>query len=233
MSDRLGPGGKLATGGHIRSTNGRYLAIIQGDGNLVVYADRKAIWASNTNGKGASTLVNQTDNNLVVYDGSGHPTWASNTNGKGSGSTTLIMQNDGNLVLYDGASHPLWASGTNRESKHRDHTFNPYGIAENEELRSENGRFRAVVQSDGNFVLYKDGSTPIWATGTNGKGRQPYRVEVQSDGNVVLYEGGGSAPWATGTNGKASDVKFIVQDDGNLVLYHGTTPLWASGTNGK
>jgi len=233
MADRLHPGAKLGAGGHIRSTNGRYLAIIQGDGNLVVYADRDPIWASNTAGKGPSTLVNQTDNNLVVYDQNGHPTWSSGTNGKGSGSTTLIMQNDGNLVLYDGSSHALWASGTNREAKHRHHIFNPYAIGEGENITSPNGRFRAVVQSDGNFVLYKDGSHPIWASNTNGKGRGPYRVEAQNDGNLVLYDGTGAATWASGTNGKASDVKLVVQDDGNLVLYQGSSPLWASGTNGK
>ena len=52
----------------------------------------------------------QSDGNLVVYSGSGHALWASNTNGH-SGSS-FFMQDDGNLVIYDANGHAIWATNT-------------------------------------------------------------------------------------------------------------------------
>jgi cell wall-associated NlpC family hydrolase len=55
----------------------------QGDGNLVIYApDRRVVWASRTNGKGAGRLVLQSDGNVVLYNTStGQATWTTYTNG--------------------------------------------------------------------------------------------------------------------------------------------------------
>lgn len=91
--------------------------VFQGDGNLVLYRgsgeDADALWASGTNGKGASKLAFQSDGNLVLYTSRGGkdvPIWASDTAGRGV--ATLSLQDDGNLVLYDGAGKPHWASST-------------------------------------------------------------------------------------------------------------------------
>jgi hypothetical protein len=94
-------------------------------------------------------------------------------------------------------------------------------------LVSGDGRFRAVMQEDGNFVIYK-GNAAIWATGA-GKGK--YLV-FQTDGNVVIYrsEGFVDPGWATGARG----VRFVMQSDGNLVLYDASNrPTWASNTAGR
>jgi hypothetical protein len=40
----------------------------------------------------------QADGNFVLYDGSGHPVWATGTNGKNNG--VLTVQEDGNVVIY-------------------------------------------------------------------------------------------------------------------------------------
>lgn len=152
----------------------------------------------------------------------------------GNGRVVLIMQADGNLVLYredDGV--PLWASNT-------------WGTPAT----------HAVMQTDGNFVVYDDAGKPYWATGTWG---QPGNwLVLQNDGNLVLYNHSGTAVWATNTaqnwppvsdrlrpgqqlhtneelisaNGK---VKLIMQDDGNLVLYRtdDNVALWASNTYGE
>jgi hypothetical protein len=59
---------------------GGAVAVMQGDGNLVVYDRRnKALWASGTNGHSGATLAVQNDGNLVVYGPGQHPVWASNT----------------------------------------------------------------------------------------------------------------------------------------------------------
>jgi hypothetical protein len=57
----------------------------QSDGNLVVYSHNlfgtRAIWASNTAGKGATRLSLQDDGNLVMYTASGKALWATHTSG--------------------------------------------------------------------------------------------------------------------------------------------------------
>lgn len=102
---------ELRQGEALVSRNGRFQAIMQQDGNFVVYEAGRPLWASNTNGSGASTVVMQDDGNLVVYAPGGNPKWASDTCGRPA--SHLIMQDDGNLVLYNDGQ-PLWASGTNR-----------------------------------------------------------------------------------------------------------------------
>ena len=117
-----GPG--LAANQQLLSRNGRYRAIMQNDGNFVIYDSTNPIWASHTNGQGFApySLLMQTDGNLVVYAYLNRcapnvpcvPTWASNKNGKGVAPYILIMQNDGNLVAYDTTLTPTWASSTSR-----------------------------------------------------------------------------------------------------------------------
>lgn len=104
------------------------------------------------------------------------------------------------------------------------------------DLRAYNGNggyYDAIMQTDGNFVIY-DGP-PIWASGTNGKGVGPYRLVMQTDGNLVIYDSGGRATWATGTNGKGVAPYLLkMQTDRNLVIYDSnSSPIWASGTQGK
>ena len=55
-------------------------AIMQRDGNFVVYTEGKALWASNTNGRGFNYLKLQDDGNLVIYSKiTNIPRWASGT----------------------------------------------------------------------------------------------------------------------------------------------------------
>ncbi|HEV2060317.1 MAG TPA: hypothetical protein VGR11_13255 [Solirubrobacteraceae bacterium] len=56
---------------------------------------------------------------------------------------------------------------------------------------------RAVMQGDGNFVLYHQGWTPLWSSGTYGNPGS--YIVMQNDGNLVIYNPGGRALWATGT----------------------------------
>jgi hypothetical protein len=100
------------------------------------------------------------------------------------------------------------------------------GLRPGEQVFSPDGRFRLILQTDGNLVLYgPDGAR--WASGTWGRAVD-YAV-MQVDGNLVLY-GAGLAVWATGTNGRRG-AYLAMQSDGNLVLYTGATAVWATGTN--
>ena len=86
------------------------------------------------------------------------------------------MQDDGNLVLYDlnlgqGA---IWASNT-------------YNMAVSQ----------AVMESDGNFVIYGY-PDPIWATNTNYQ--DGAFIVLQDDGSLVIY---GTTPiWASNIEDK-------------------------------
>ena len=171
-------------------------AVMQTDGNLVVYAGGTARWASGTHGEPGAIAAVQSDGNLVVYRG-GAARWASGSSARptpgcssqwlGSGQTLhagdavtscdgrfqLVMQADGNLVMYQHGVGAVWATGTHGH-----------------------GATRATMQDDGNLVLYTAANHAVWASGTHG---QPgAALAVQSDGNLVIY-GVGRALWASGT----------------------------------
>jgi hypothetical protein len=51
----------------------------------------------------------------------------------------------------------------------------------------------AVMQGDGNFVLYGDSSTALWDTGTSESGAY---LALQNDHNLVVYSSSHCALWA-------------------------------------
>lgn len=106
----LAPNTTLAPGQSIGSDNGRYVLIMQGDGNLVYYrtTDWVPRWNSQTQSPGAFAPM-QGDGNLVVYTSAGTPIWNSQTSG--NPGAYLAAQDDGNLVIY-GNGRALWHIGT-------------------------------------------------------------------------------------------------------------------------
>jgi hypothetical protein len=113
----------------------------------------------------------------------------------------LAMQTDGNLVLYH-HSTAIWQTRTTWKGVYC-YTFSIVGrvclYAQGE---------RAVMQTDGNFVIYgtlyllDNGrwsplayNHPLWSTGTSCPGAS---LAIQNDGNMVIYHNG-VAVWNTGT----------------------------------
>jgi hypothetical protein len=88
---------------------------------------------------------------------------------------------------------------------------------------SADGRYRLIMQSDGNLVLYgPDGAA--WNSQSNSAGS--FAI-LQDDGNFVVYGPSGST-WDAGTTGRGG-TRLIVQNDGNLVLYtDGGSAVWSS-----
>lgn len=145
----------------------------------------------------------------------------------GNGRYSLRYQPDGNLVVYAGNA-PVWASGT-----------------------AGQGVGRAVLQGDGNLVIYNGSNQPLWASGTSGNPGSS--LAVQDDGNVVIYRSNHTPSWATNTIQNASILvrgqainpgqsvtssngryKLTYQTDGNLVIYNAANqPVWSSGTLGR
>lgn len=96
-------------------------------------------------------------------------------------------------------------------------------------LQSGNGRYRLVMQSDGNLVAVDNGRG-YWSTHTAGRGAGT-SLSMQGDGNAVLYANG-RAVWSTKTNGKGGH-RFTIQNDGNVVLYNAQgRAIWDRITKG-
>lgn len=91
-----------------------------------------------------------------------------------NGRYSVVMQGDGNLALNDGG-RGIWGAGTN--GKGGDH---------------------AVMQDDGNFVIYTSSGAPVWASNT--PGHPGAFVVVQNDGNVVVYDPSNHPLWASQNN---------------------------------
>ena len=102
-----------------------------------------------------------------------------------------------------------------------------YLIAQDQPLRSPDGRTTLALGTDGNLVLARNYAT-LWSTHTT-TGTKLYN---QGDGNLVLYDANGTALWDSGTWSQGRPGRLIVQNDGNLVLYDATSgaDTWSSGT---
>ena len=82
------------------------------------------------------------------------------------------------------------------------------------ELVSAQGRYRLVLQSDGNLVISTKAGHVTWSSGTS----TATSLSVQSDGNVTLRASSGAVVWTTKSAATAG-ATLAMQDDGNLVLY--------------
>lgn len=123
--NKLQEGESLNMGECLISESRNYYAMMQEDGNFVVYVSNdfvyeNAIFASKTNikdSKGPFTLTLEKDQRLNIYNYENENRkiiWTANFYEKGNNPLYLIMQNDGNLVLYDSNEKALWASTTYR-----------------------------------------------------------------------------------------------------------------------
>eukprot|EP01022_Parablepharisma_sp_SALTPOND_P000579 TRINITY_DN1030_c0_g1_i1.p3 TRINITY_DN1030_c0_g1~~TRINITY_DN1030_c0_g1_i1.p3 ORF type:complete len:189 (+),score=15.40 TRINITY_DN1030_c0_g1_i1:957-1523(+) len=132
----------------LRSSNGAYYAVMQPDGNFVVYMSdqfypQNAIWSTERANKVVESggwfssdtflyrcktyLAMQKDGNLVLYyhtspnSVSLYATWAAGNVMNGKRPFRLVMQDDGNLVLYDAYNSAKWSSGTYRGQQLHNH----------------------------------------------------------------------------------------------------------------
>jgi hypothetical protein len=76
---------------------------------------------------------------------------------------------------------------------HRDRLRANVRVLPGQALTSGNGRYRLVLQSDGNVVLYDGQGAAAFTTSTQDNAGA-YLV-VQADGNVVVYQADGQPLW--------------------------------------
>jgi surface antigen len=232
-SDVLTANETLWAGQYILSQNVLYLMVMQGDGNLVLYGGgMRPLWSSGTAGSGANRVVMQGDGNLVIYTPSNRAVWNSRTAGKGSSS--FYIQNDGNAAVYN-SSGPTWTSGTGGHP-----TFSFYGynglpanqiMRVNQYIKSDDGRYAALLQGDGNLVLYGPAYHVLWSSGTSGSAAT--FLAMQPDGNLVLYTSANRPVWNSHTAGQGYSFS-VVQSDGNFVIYNTSgISTWNTETAGK
>ncbi|GAA5157885.1 hypothetical protein GCM10023321_36790 [Pseudonocardia eucalypti] len=223
------PAGVLASGAtlgpnqSVRSGNGRYTLIQQTDGNLVFYdSARRALWSSQTTGKGARTVM-QGDGNLVVVNAANQPVWHAGT--APNQGAWLGVQDDGNLVIYSSGKVPLWSRHMIIGRMDPNRT-----LAADQFVRSANQRYRFIMQRDGNLVLYK-GAQALWNAQTTGKGG--VKAVMQGDGNLVVVNAANQPVWNAGTAPNPG-AWLGVQDDGNVVIYStDKRALWSTKTGGR
>ena len=80
-------------------------------------------------------------------------------------------------------------------------------------LVSPSGFYRAVFQTDGNFVIYNAWNYVIWNSGSQNRGGSI--LYFQGDGNVVIYRSDGKAVWASGVQNSLPGV-LALQNSGVL-----------------
>ncbi|MHC2186154.1 hypothetical protein [Rathayibacter agropyri] len=220
IGDVLAGGSELHRGQQLISSDGGSRAMQQSDGNFVVYARGGVRWAAGTLGEG-DHLVMQSDGNAVIYATDGRVLWQSGTGG--NSDARMVMQNDGNLVISSASGRALWASDTLPSPVVSDTLPGGDRLTVNQRLRSSDGGSEAIMQGDGNFVVYSGGGVR-WSTGTSGGGN---RLEMQSDGNAVIY-GPSGVRWQSATGGNPG-ARMVMQNDGNLVISSASgSALWQS-----
>lgn len=223
----LASGGTLTAGQTLTSNDGRFVVAMQTDGNFVLYAEGTPVWHSGTAGAPGAFVVMQPDGNMVVYTGGGQAVWSSGTF-RAAGSRA-VLQDDGNFVVYTISDFPAWQSGTAGVLDPALDVLGPgESLSAEEGLVSQSLDFLAVMQGDGNLVLYDYEGTVGWQSGTFGN---PGALAVmQTDGNLVVYTADGRARWQSGTAGNTGAFA-VMQDDGNFVVYSAAgRPRWQSGT---
>lgn len=120
----------------------------------------------------------------------------------------------------------LWIGGDANSAN----LYSDQVIYKGQTLSSDDGRYRLVMQDDGNLVYYNTSTSNWkfrWATFTQNRG---HLAVMQEDGNFVVYDLNWNAVWQTSTNGHPG--AFIAaQSDGNLVVYQNGVPYWNIGAD--
>lgn len=226
----------LEQGKGLISSNGRYYAIMQEDGDFVVYESdsNKRIWATGVakDKKGPYKLTMNPDGELSVYATGNWQIFTSGTKREGESGHQLLLADDGNLVILDSRNKKIWSSRGGKVTKVQHFHFRPElkiagdilhrgkSLDSGHVLKARKYAYFAVMQDDGNFVVYvSDHFKPkniLWSTMTSGHGVGPYSVVMQEDGNLVVEDSHKEKLWSSNTAGKGD---HLMIHNGGLVIY--------------
>ncbi|PSM31288.1 hypothetical protein BVG81_006185, partial [Haliangium sp. UPWRP_2] len=141
----------------------------------------------------------------------------------------------GGLALL--AAAPLSGCGTGLETENfgslsraveeRGDTLNVGDtLTADQQLVSANRKYRAIMQNDGNFVVYGPSDSVVWAANQYILGAiTGWSLKLESSGNLTVRDTSGGLKWASGSYLRdTSQGAFLKLDNfGGLTLYAGTT----------
>ena len=110
-------------GEFLTSWSGRFKAVMEQEGNFVLYVGKRVLWTTNSTttatnaAKSGFQLVMQNDGNLALLDLNGDQVWASLTNSFRSRADYLICTDNANLVLFNNNSMPVWSTNITQSMK--------------------------------------------------------------------------------------------------------------------
>lgn len=233
------PGGSaLKSDEYISSPNGNYRAYMQTDGNFVVYfmngSSMKSIWSSGT-AKGISAYakyeaIMQGDGNFVIYaynsNGGRTALWSTCTSYLDNDKYSLNLSNYGELYIKRSSGKFQWSSKNSLNNSGKNF------LSSGECITSLDKSHFAMMQYDGNFVIYKRSGTKdtaIWSTGTSlgTSTYSRYEAVMQYDGNFVVYgykpDGNRTAVWhaqkGTPSNPSVFLFQLTLNNDGSLFIW--------------
>ncbi|NDC22198.1 hypothetical protein EBZ57_02395, partial [bacterium] len=177
----------IHAGDYLVSSDGKFLTVMQYDGNLVTYTGRnRPVWSSNTPGNYGSYAIFQNDGNFVIYKADGSVAWTTNT--PGLGANKLSLEKDGNIKIFNAST--VNYSSTYKVNYSENNSLgaiasSPKTMQSGDYLVSPDFRYKLDMQYDGNLVLYAADGSALWSSMTyNNPGA--YAV-MQNDGNLVIY----------------------------------------------
>jgi RHS repeat-associated protein len=206
-----------------------YHAIMQQDGNFVLLnAAGTSVWSTGSGATNAASIFMQDDGNLVtyifkwqagVYAAPSRGPFPAQSCSIGTyltvnqrinanqcivsphGQYMLYMGPDGNFFIYDIAhAAGTWGPGT-------------YGHP---------GAY-AILQTDGNFVVYDVNGTALWNSGTNGTYAE--RLDMNDDGRILIWK----SAWNSGTSNGQFNGTTYTHPGCDIGLGTGTTGVLGSG----
>ena len=98
------------------------------------------------------------------------------------------------------------------------------------------GNYKAIMQTDGNFVVYNEGTSPataLWSSGTESTNPIGNEVKLLSDGDLRIYglESGSEVQvWYAGTQGTDDSYGLQLFSTGGFGIYGINGVTWDKGT---
>ncbi|MET9698958.1 hypothetical protein ABZY31_18795 [Streptomyces sp. NPDC006529] len=245
------PGQRLESGARLADLVSAAELVMQGDGNLVLYAlgtpggYKLPLWNSGTYGNPGAYATMQEDGNFVIYkQGGGAQTgggiWHTATYGSGTGTVRASLLG-GAFVVEGRNPGPYWSTGSAEREAWLCSEYATAAEAWWSGNWAQSASVWLVLQRDNNLVMYrKSDGKAIWNSGTyGGAHRLDLQMAPKDRGDLTLVEENRTAVrWRTGTAGN-DGAYALLQDDGNFVVYKKDGGpgkgggLWNTGTYNK
>ena len=249
VSDRLYAGSVLKEGEFLQSNNKMFKVVLEDSGILTIYKlnynpyTAEKLWESENllncyKKNNFFYLSMQKDGNLVIY--SNHTVfWETSTHGHGRPKQFLEISNDGKLRIKDASKIIIWEAKEINESLKTivpsDKLKTRQTLLENQYLISKNGKYMALMQSDGDVGIYNLRNKRMirkWISNTKNKGFLPFKLVMTESGNLVLFDKYERRIWTlkAPNKEKTSNVELVMQNDGNLIHFVNYKIIWSSET---